>query len=43
MPNDQSAKLKEVLSCTIKIVKVFVTATVCSSKNDANADLFSIK
>ena len=36
-------KYKEILSVTMKIVKVFVTATVCSLQNDTNADLFSIK
>ena len=35
--------LKEILSCGIKILKVFVTATVCGTKNDLNADIFSIK
>lgn len=43
MSSEQVLKLKEILSVTMKIVKVFVTATVCSIKNDVNADLFSIK
>ena len=40
---DPILKLKEVLTVTMKIVKVFVSATVCGSRNDTNADLFSIK
>ena len=43
MSIEQVLKLKEIFSVTMKIVKVFVTATVCSIKNDVNADLFSIK
>jgi len=43
MSTEQILKLKEILSVTMKIIKVFVTATVCSIKNDVNADLFSIK
>ena len=35
-------KLKEIISCGVNILKVFVTATVCGTKNDLNADIFSI-
>ena len=42
MPKDQIHKLKEIMSCGVNILKVFVTATVCGTKNDLNADIFSI-
>lgn len=32
-----------VLSSTIRIVRIFVTTTVCSLKQDADANTFSIK
>ena len=43
LSTEQESKLKEILSYTMKIVKIFVTATVCSIKNDLNADLFSVR
>ncbi len=41
--SDAIIKLKEVLTVTMKIVGVFVSATVCGIKNDLDADVFSIK
>ena len=42
---DVSVIIKQiiVLSITMRIVRIFVTTTVCSLKQDANADVFSIK
>ena len=41
--SEDIVKLKMILGTTIKIVKFFVTATVCSLKNDAKAEVFSFK
>lgn len=41
--SDAIVKLKEVLTVTMKIVGVFVSAAVCGIKNDLDADVFSIK
>ena len=42
VPPEKIRSLKEILSVTIRIIKVFVLSSVCSLRNDMKADLFSI-